>query len=486
MHQFLLLAATLLAISACGGGGTGATAPQTPPDDAGVTPPVVVSARVVCRLIADNVSARVASITGADGTQSVVAGGRTYWFFGDTVRTGAGGRADVVPAAMATSTDNDARDCVDLEFKTSNGIVEPMFPRADETTAWPDGVLALDDGTVLFYMVKAYRQSPFAWHVGSVGLGRIAPGSTTGVRITEKIWDENSGFGSRVTGARSPLLDGDDVIVFLHTDGGANYAARAPLASIEQAGAYTYWSGSSWTADPSSARPLWTDEPSALPADNGVQVTFDEASGKWLALYNGHLSTLKARTADAPWGPWSESVTWLDCRPIVEDVYPYCYSAELHPELALDDGAQYVTISGQRPYDVTLIELRFGVAVHEWRADDGAPRYALAAPTAGYTDAGVAFYASAQALDDMSPVYEREIAGALTYTLGEPPAGAVPAFYAYAQPSDGAVHLKPVHRWRRDGVEALSTHELDGWERGSIAFYVPCTRAVSENSDCGR
>ena len=59
------------------------------------------------------------------------------------------------------------------------GSVEPLFPRLDETTAWPDGVLPLDDGSTAFYLVKAIRESPFSWYVGSVGLGRVAASSTT-------------------------------------------------------------------------------------------------------------------------------------------------------------------------------------------------------------------------------------------------------------------------------------------------------------------
>ena len=245
--------------------------------------PVVMSLRVVCRLASDTPSAIAADITGADGTQSVVAGGRTYWFFGDTVRN-AGDRQDVIPAAVATTTDRDARDCIDLQFKTSaDGVVTPMFPRLDETTAWPDGVLALDDGSIAFYMVKALRQSPFAWHVASVGLGRIPPGSVDGERVVETIWDENSGFGTRVAGVRSPVRMGDDVIVYLLLDDHRNVVARAPVARMAEFAAYTYWDGDGWSSDPADAATMWESEESEFPPDNGVQVSFDDRIGKWIA-----------------------------------------------------------------------------------------------------------------------------------------------------------------------------------------------------------
>jgi hypothetical protein len=488
MHLLFLLAVITLTLTSCEGSGSGATASPTGAavDDAGDTP-VIVAARVVCRLVADNASAAAATITGADGTQSALVDGTAYWFFGDTVRTGPGGRADVIPAAVATSSDDDGSDCIDLTFKTSNGIAEPMLPRGDETTAWPDGVLPLDDGSILFYMVKAYRQSPFAWHVGSVGLGRIPPESTNAVRVSEKIWDDQSGFGARVTGVRSPILDGEDVFAYLRTDDGKNFAVRAPLDRIDDLAAYTYWTGAAWSGSPGEAQPLWQDEASTLPADNGVQVTFDEQSQRWLAIYNGHLSSISARTAPEPWGPWSAPVTWVDCRKFVEDVYPYCYSAELHRHLTRDDGGTlYVSVSSQRPYDVALLELHRASAIREWRDASDNLLYAAASPGDGYEDGGIAFYASDDEAPGLAPVYElRDGNGRVTYSLAAS-GGAQPTFYAHADRGDGPVPTRPVYRWQRDGIEALSSDELDGWRRGDVAFYVPCTLPLSEISGCER
>lgn len=353
MFRVIGIAAAGMMLMAC------ASAAGDAPPASLAQPPVAVASRLVCRLIADNTGAAAANITGADGAQSIDAGGRAYWFFGDTVRRGPGGRADVVPAAVAVSDDRDASDCIDLTFKAAGGEAAPLFPRGDETTAWPDGVIALDDGSIAFYMVKAYRQSPFAWHVGAVGLGTVRDGALTGERTVETIWDEQSGFGSRVTGARSPVRAGDDVYVYLNTEGGGNFVARAPAGPLGEAAAYRYWDGASWAADASRAAPMWPPERGMLPADNGVQVTRDERSGQWLALYNDGLARLAVRSAPEPWGPWSAPVIWLDCRALVEDRYPYCYSAEIHPELSRDGGATvYVTFSSQQPYDVSLVELK--------------------------------------------------------------------------------------------------------------------------------
>jgi hypothetical protein len=455
-----------------------------------VDTPVVVSVRAVCRMIADNPDAAQSQVRGVDGAASVVVGGRGYWFFGDTVRNGPGGRQDVIPATVATSTDFDGHDCVRLQFKKADGVATPLFPRAEETTAWPDGVFVRDDGSIAFYMVKVHRDSPFAWHISSVGLGHVAAGTTDGSRDVETIWDEHSGFSDRIAGARSPVRDGEDVIVYLHKEHGGNYVARAPIARMGEAAAYMYWDGAAWQPRPQDAAAMWApEEPaSALPADNGVSVTFEESIGKWMALYNGDLATVKVRTSEHPWGPWSEPTTWLDCRALVENVYPYCYSAEPHRELSSDPSTIYLTFSSQKPYDVTLLEVHLGVAIHEWRGGDGALRYAPVSPGDGYSDAGAAFYASQGAAPGLAPVYRGKDG---TYTLqppdslhGESATGTPPAFYAFATADGGAVHTQPVYRWRRDGHEALGTRERGGWARGDVAFYVSCPRLKPGNAGC--
>jgi hypothetical protein len=221
---------------------------------------------------------------------------------------------------------------------------------------------------------------------------------------------------------------------------------------------------------------------SPLPGDNGVSVTYDERAHTWLAMYDGDLATIKVRTADDPWGPWSEPTTWIDCRTLVEDVYPYCYSAEIHRELSRDDATLYVTFSSQKPYDVTLVELHLGVAIHEWRGTSGELRYAAATPGDGFEDAGIAFYASDRAAPGLAPVYR---AADGTYTLVDPGGGA-PAFYTYAAPATGAVHTQPVYRWRLDGHEALDAGDRARWQRSDVAFYVACIDGPSTNSVCGR
>lgn len=451
--------------------------------------PVAVAARLVCHLVADNPSAANATVLGVDGAPSLVSGGVANWFFGDTFRSGPGGRRDVIPSGFATSTDLDARDCVRLDFKTNtDGIVDSLFPRGDETTAWPDGVLALPGGGALFYMVKTYRQSPTEWNIGAIGLGSLDPGSVDGVRLVERIWDDHSGFPGALAGVRSPLRVGDDVMVYVNTSAG-NFLARAPFDRVGEAAAYSYWDGATWSSDPRSARSMWTPAPHVLPSDNGLSVAFDDRVGKWEAVYNSDLWHVKVRTADQPWGPWSDPITWFDCQALVGPVYPYCYSSALHSELSRDNGSTlYVTFANPEPYDVSLVELHLGVAIHAWIANDNSVRYAAFSPEGSYRDAGVVFYAADTPQLGLQPIYEAPVDGSYRYVLTQPSADAQPVFFAYAAELAGAIHTKPVYRWQRGGREILDPDERTGWERGEVAFYVACTdlRVEGSLSVCAR
>ena len=473
-HILLLAfaAAALLGI-ACRHASGDDDAPPTAPAETTASVPVPIAARVVCSLVASNRAAAAVNVTGADGAQSAVVDGTSTWFFGDTVRTGPGGRKDVIHAAVATSRDTDASDCVDLAFKQAGGQAQPLFPRLAETTAWPDGVLAMDDGSIVFYMVKAVRESPFSWHVASVGLGRVEPGTTTATRVAESIWDEHSGFGSRIAGVRSPVRVGDEVYAYIRTDAGGIYVARAPIERMAEAAAYEYRAGDGWVRSPAEAKPMWPVEQGYVPADNGVQVTRDAASGQWMALYNGELASVQVRTAPDPWGPWSEPQTWFDCRPFVGDRYPYCYSSELHTQYDRDGGrVRYLTMSSQEPYDVSLVEVTMGVAIHEWRGPDDSRRYAAAQPEGFDDGGGVAFWASDEPRDGMVPVYETMTPTGARYSLDAQSDGR-PAFYAWPeQPPEGAaIPFRPVYRWRRGDVEVLDASERPGFERGDVAFW---------------
>jgi hypothetical protein len=294
--------------------------------------------------------------------------------------------------------------------------------------------------------------------------------------VVETIWDENSGFGARVAGARSPVRAGDDVVVYLALEDRRNVVAKAPIGRMAEFAAYEYWDGDGWSRDPADAAGMWESEETGFPPDNGVQVSFDKTLDKWVALYNDSMASVKVRLADEAWGPWSAPISWFACRPLVQDTYPYCYTGELHRHLARDGGAtQYMTIASQKPYDVSLVELHMASPIREWRSEDGGVRYAAAAPGQEYADAGVAFYASGKPAPGLTGVYEEARGDGFRYTVS-PIEGESPAFYAYSTAGDGVLATVAVREL--DGVLAAGGS-------GDVRFFVPCPVPACEESANG-
>lgn len=504
LFRILLAAPVLLwavaVLSFTGEGGPGKPSAETRAvtpfgsDTAGA--PVVVAARLVCSLA--NEDAAAASIKEFDGLSSVAADDESYWLFGDSWLKRKRAGYLFANAVAAKTTDNNATDCVSLDYKASNGIAEPLFPmKKGETTAWPDGGVAVEPGYVDFYFASVERTSPSEWHVEAVGLGRFDTDTMNGQRLVENLWDETSGFADIVTGARSPLLQGDDVFVFLRTNTNRHLLARVPADSMGSSSAYSYWDGEGWSPSPADAESLWPEPATELPTHNGLSVRYDDFLGKWLAVYNRGLSTISVRVSDRLTGPWSGEVQWLDCKTLFKSaVWPICYYAEQHWQLARDGGRTiYVTVSSAPPYDVYLFEFRLGAAVHQWRDGAGRTSYSPVSPGDAYVDKGVAFYASDTPVSGFQPVYSWETSeGERVYSSQEPgpsfTAGGV-AFYAptSSKVPDSIVPYDPVYRWDAGQAHIYSTAsaglEDQGYVRGEVTFYAVCGDADMDGAgDC--
>lgn len=454
----------------------------------------VVAYRLVCSLA--NNDAASASIQWLDAVGSVEADGKAFWLFGDSFLLGKGGRGPYLAAPVAVSTDGDASDCISMTYKASDGKAVSLFPtKGNETTAWPDGSIALEPGHVYFYFASVNRESPTEWHVDHVGLGRFDTRDMTGERVVERLWGADSGFGAAVNGARSPIKVGDYVVVFLHTSDGRQILARVPAPLVGDATAYTYWDGKSWSPDAAAARSLWDEPESSLPKHNGVSVRYNAFLGKWLAIYDASLTTVRVRTADDLTGPWSDPVEWLDCRQVFADTWPLCYSAEQNSFLARDrDRTLYVTLSSTFPNAAWLVEFRLGTAIHQWRDDSGRLTYAPRPPGPAHVDEGVVFYASDVPVPGFSAVYAWDKDSQRIYSPVSPGPGFVRRRLAFYAPTSSTVMNSrvvyyPVYRWDLGQSHIYSPAptglEAAGYERGPVAFYAVCGDANLDHvSDC--
>jgi hypothetical protein len=328
-------------------------------------------------------------------------------------------------------------------------------------------------------------------------VGVFDTATMNGRRLVEDLWDENSGFGDNVNGARSPVRQGDDVFVFLHTTANRHLLARVRADSIGLPAAYTYWDGVGWSSSPGDAVSLWPEPATVLPTHNGLSVRYNDFLGQWLAIYDRDLNTVSVRVSDQLTGPWSGEVQWLDCKTLFTSAaWPFCYYAEQHWQLARDGGRTvYVTVSSAPPYDVYLLEFRLGAAVHQWREYSGGVDYSPVSPGDTYVDEGVSFYASDTAVPGFGPVYVWKAGdGERLYSTEQPgPDFAVEhiAFFAAtsSQVPGSMVQYEAVYRWDMGKSHIYSTAaaglERLGYVRGPIAFYAVCGDANLDGvGDC--
>jgi hypothetical protein len=93
------------------------------------------------------------------------------------------------------------------------------------------------------------------------------------------------------------------------------YLAFTPLDGVEDGSKTRYFAGT----DPATSQPKWSEkEADAVslfdhPSIGEISVAWNPHLRKWLMLYNADKPRgINLRTADTPWGPWSESQVLFD------------------------------------------------------------------------------------------------------------------------------------------------------------------------------
>ncbi|HYM15101.1 MAG TPA: DUF4185 domain-containing protein [Dehalococcoidia bacterium] len=463
-----------------------------PSDPGGATPAVTsapagaIYSRLICSFANDD--ARAAQVQGADGGISVMAGGRTYWLFGDTLLLPQSGR-QIQPNAIAWSGQTAPGTCPKLTYYTRRGEAAPFVDKDGALTVWPMGPWRIGDHAFDFYTAYVYGSGPYAYWIGEVGLAQLDVRTMRVTMLARRLFDAKSGFGSQVIGAAPVDVANDGQLrVVLQTLDHAELLARVAPGRMGQAEAYEYWDGRGWTQSAAAAAPLWraphaSDGVQRLASfENGASFAWNAALGRYVAVVNTGFSSIGMRTAPRLEGPWSAPVTLVDCLAFARAAVPTCYSPLQHPQLATDGGRTlFVTLTRMQAYDTVAVEIRLGREIHEYAGASDARAYGVSPPDGGWTDRGVVFDASAVALDGFAPVYRWERRGETQYALAVPAAGftqGAVAFYAppAASIAGSATRYRPVYAWAKGTSHALSMTAAgpgDGYRREGVAFYAP-------------
>ncbi len=365
----VLLAATGFALLSARSAHPGTSRRYSPAPDqqAAVAAPASVSARLVCSF--SNTDAQAAAIQGADGGQSVIAGGRTYWLFGDTLFLPRSGK-QIEPNTIAWSSRDQPGRCPQLTYYARDGIGVPFIAKDGSLTVWPTGAFASSDHTFDIYTAYVYGSGPYDYWIGEVGLERIDTRTMQAQTLARRLWGAQSGFADLVIGAQPVDADAEGYLrIVLQTRQGDHLLARVRPGSATEAGAYQYWDGGSWSATPSAAVPLWQRPAATGPVgqlasfDNGANIAYNRYLRKYVAVQNAGIDKIGARVADRLEGPWSAPAVWLDCSVIARPAVPVCYSPFQHPQLASDGGRTiFITLTRMGNYDVVSYEITLDAA----------------------------------------------------------------------------------------------------------------------------
>lgn len=254
---------------------------------------------------------------------------KTYIFFGDThASPGVAIRRDEDFVAVSESTDPE-RDCLDLKIVSDNGAYRPIqIPDGEKGKPInpyefnvPTGAFSANGKLYVFKSTDGYFEPDGAPVMGRTVLASSSDGGreyqhhhdvsrSKFINVAAKVVDNAAvpglpdGTGKGVIQIASGKYRKSDA-----------YLAYSPAQSVESAGARRYFAGT----DPVTQKPKWsTRETDAVqlfdqPCIGELSVDYVPNLHKWVMLYNCDQKKdppagIHLRSADQPWGPWSEPV----------------------------------------------------------------------------------------------------------------------------------------------------------------------------------
>lgn len=332
-------------------------------------------------------------VLGRDSGVSGVVGGRSIWLFGDTFFYGpnAAGQTLVTNSGgwnapgylpltePLDSTGRPPRPFVPLTTNEAayNAQHDPVQSRY---VVWPSAVISRDslpgnqDGLIFVVRARWDGMSQIEGTQGT-GIATLGQSSTTPVRRQAALYSQEDcqWLGQFLA---------EDGYVYAYADLSTAESvrdncpkragdfpigvARAPLASADVKGAYTYWNGSGWSTNQNATVAAMTDF-------HGVSVTWSDTLGKYVNV-GGLGRGAHFRTADAPQGPWSAPQQLVTGRPYYSPPPPDGnlgnYAWTVHGEhQSGDDGVLLVSyLNPTSPFESRLrlvaVDLRPGAAAN--------------------------------------------------------------------------------------------------------------------------
>ncbi len=297
-------------------------------------------------------------MTARDGGATALVGGRLLWTFGDTIfspksvdgtnlRSSTAALADPSrPLEVSEPVDANGAPYGFLPFTGDEAAYNASTGRPDLRIAlWPVSVVSDPSGPgFAFYLKLLVKPGLFNYEFVGVGIARVAPGSTTGVRDSTLLFESPEPIFDNA------MLAGSTVYVYgVVSKSQAVAVARVPLSDVADRSAYRFWNGSDWGTDPLAAKTVIGGVPGE------VTVSYNAYLRRYLAVHSEVISNrIVMQSADRPEGPWSDPVPMFTGLPTSSGTN---YAAREHPELAADGGRR-VMVSYAHPLGPLSLEMR--------------------------------------------------------------------------------------------------------------------------------
>jgi hypothetical protein len=267
------------------------------------------------------------TVFGRDSGVTQQSGNGVTWLFGDTIFSPSDITGDsFVTATAATASLSDplaTEEPVDANGAPLSAIgftpEEYAYNVVHEGVArfalWIIGSAPQADGSVLALYMKMNLpgSDPLSWVGEGAGVAHMLPGKTFAWRDPGLVFNKPEPLYA------DGVVDGPYFNVYQcdnwanPTVGGQCTMGRVLLDQIGTRSAYQFFAGMSaqqqpiWQSDVTKAVPIFP----AAASNSGLTITWNSYLGQWVAVYAPVPSSGKivARTAPAPYGPWSAETT---------------------------------------------------------------------------------------------------------------------------------------------------------------------------------
>jgi hypothetical protein len=277
---------------------------------------------------------------GADGIYSVaLPDGRQVWLFSDTwIGVVERGRRDAEGMVNNSVGITRGPSAAHFYYRRSNGRARPLFAPPDGRGWYWLWAGVVDGGRLYLFATRVERAEAagaFGFRHFGTALGEVENWRDEPTAWRARWRDVPAAWAPRVFWGSAALVHAGRVYVYGFIENGRKgldfrrdmLVARAPSGRLADFSSWRFFDGAAWQGDIKQAAPACPD------ISTEYSVTLISGRGRFL-LVNPDVflsPTIVARTAEHPWGPWSDKIEVYTCPEADAKRGVFCYAAKHQP-----------------------------------------------------------------------------------------------------------------------------------------------------------